>query len=128
MNNITFSENYPNLTKLNLKECSITKPNKLMICPELEICKLNLTNNNDEFIDFSVIKKLKNFKGTAEDFIKLDNSNKIKKVNLISKNDLITQENIFKKLITMKAIENINLIIFDMNSKQIANIKFKISI
>ena len=122
VNNITFSENYPNLTKLNLKECSITKPNKLMICPELEICKINLTNENDEFIDFSVIKKLKNFKGTAKDFIKLDNSNKIKKVNLISKNDLITQENIFKKLITMKAIENINLIIFDMNSKQIAKI------
>ena len=122
VNNITFSENYPNLTKLNLKKCSITKPNKLMICPELEICKLNLVNNNDELIDFFVIKNLKYFEGIAKDFMKLDNNNNLKTIKLISKNDLLTEENFFKKLITMKSIENIDLTIFEITSEQLSKI------
>ena len=122
VNNITFSENYPNLTKLNLKNCTITESNKLMRCPELEICKLNLVNKNIELIDFSVIKKLKYFRGIAKDFIKIDNSNDLKTIDLISENDLLTEENIFKKIFSMKAIENIHLPIYKITSEQLSKI------
>ena len=122
VNNITFSDNYPNLTKLNLKNCTISKPNKLMICPELEICKLDLVNCSNEIIDFSMIKKLKNFKGKAEGFMKLDNNNPLKKLNLISENDLLTEENIFKKIISIKTLEKINLINYNITPEELSNI------
>lgn len=100
VNNITFSESYPNLTKLKLKQCTISNHNKLMICPQLEICKLDLIKNDNQkniFIDFSKCIKLIHFEGDAEDFLKLDNNNPLKSINIISKNDLLKKKIFLKK-------------------------------
>jgi len=125
VNNITFSESYPNLTKLKLKQCIISNHNKLMICPQLEICKLDLIKNDNQkntFIDFSKYIKLIHFEGDAEDFLKLDNNNPLKIINIISKNDLSMEENIFKKIFSLKTLEKINLIIYEITFEAISKI------
>ena len=88
-NNIMFNKDIGmNLKKLYLK-CLIIIPEKPILFPNLEQCKLENENQKDynSLIEFSSLKKLKYFEGYYNDFLHLENE--ILEDTILSSNNII---------------------------------------
>ena len=123
---ITFTQKFPNLKKLNLKNCIVDKPKALMICPELEICKLDLEKNRNneiyDIIDLFFLKKLTTFLGKTEDFLKLDKENPLKKLVLNRKQEYQVEKDAFKKILSLNTLEKVLIMINNLDEKEILTI------
>ena len=107
---ISFDQNIgKNIKKLVIDNCIINLASLLLQFPELEECILK---NKDiifsKIIDFKSLKKLKKILINSYEFSEIDNNSQIEDIKLYDLDKFIN-ENIIKKICSIKTIKNINL-------------------
>ena len=121
-----------NLKKLNFFRTNINKPKSLLICPELQECKLyNITNKEnkllfDKIIDFKSSKNLKILELDIYQFVNFTYLEKISLEELKIKSDLNvtveTEKNMLEKIFLIKSLNKISLDLYNINDEEISKI------
>jgi len=131
--NITFDkDSLLNLIELNIGECFINIPNSIMKLPILEKCTLNnstlfKSHKNNLIFDFSSFILVKEIKVDICDFQYIK-SNQLTNISLNSENpstDSELEKKILRKLISLKALEKLEITFKYLNNYIITEISGK---
>ena len=128
--NIILTKNkYLNLKTLYLNENVNVKPKKILKLPEIEECKINSNNLNEQFnsiFDISSFNKLKQLEIETKDFLNLNLENiTLEKLELYQNGD-ISKENEIKmieKVLSIKSLKNIKFELNQIDINDISKIK-----
>ena len=121
--NITFYENFcSNLEKLDLFGSQIVKSKSLLNLNKLKILKGAQTFY--DIINLKSLEKLKNFEGTAYDFIFLENQ-LLEEITLSSINNYSKEieQKMINKIISMKSLKEVSMPMEYFSNDNIQNIK-----